>query len=527
MLARLIRAGSVFANARHASTKADLRKIFSSQLSSMFGTEVPEYNNFTQIVAKSNQDFLTNNPSAKVDSEHRVLAEKHGAIRVGTANEMNVVTRIFSFFGMKPVEFYDMTQLPKGALPIIGTAFRPIDSSIETSAFRMFCSMLHPNYIPQEVGKEVKGELENRTQFSDRLIILLNLYERDGKLDINQEEEFIDEVVNAFRIKTDRPINFPLYRKLREINDVFSDIVCLGININHLTPRTYDIRDAQQRLEAQGIPMKDGGIEGPPIRDDGPNIQLNQTSRKAPGEPLYVTNDKLSPQEFEQLKANAPKVDLQKDEPVADYLARVAEALKSNKLVVIQHKARFGEIESRGTALTVEGEALYKKMLQEKRYKKDFPKTHEEMFKQGLAYYTFEVTEKFAPELLRASMYIRYELSELLDSGYIRLVPQTYDDFLAASAAGIFTSNMSTGVAGIDKSVSTDTRANKDLLEKAMGTSIISRHDLYQAVQAESAKNVYAILGIKMPHAFQVECDRAISKNPSRLAVSIAGLNVL
>lgn len=505
-------------------TKAALRKEFANDLSAMFGTEVPEYPQFTDIVVGSNEHFLATNLHAQVDSEDRVLAEKHGAIRVGTPEEMNTVTRIFAVFGMYPVEFYDMTQLPKGALPMIATAFRPIDSSIETSAFRMFCSMLHPDYITPDIKEPVTAELakrrEDNPKFSKRLMELLTVAETKG-LDEDQGKEFISEVVDSFRINKQKPINFDLYKTLREKNDVFADIVCLGININHLTPRAYDIRDAQKRLEEAGIPMKDGGIEGPPIRDDAPNVQLNQTARKAPGEALFVSNDpetlKLSeanPAALEELKKNAPLIALGKDEIVTDYLARIQEELKVHKLVVIQHKARFGEIESRNTALTVKGEEVYKGLLKEKKYQTDFPKTHEEMFAQGLTYYTFELTDKGKQSSRSDFSATDRGLQKLLDGGFIKLVPQTYNDFLAASAAGIFKANMSTGVQGIGDNVQTKSSDNKRLLEKALDRPIISRHDIHKAIQAKSAKEVYKELGIAMPSRLNAECDMAINKDP-------------
>ncbi len=469
--------------------KSLIRKAFSAALSRMFASEVPEYDQFVDIVKGSNEAFLKKNPDANVDSENRVLAEKHGAIRVGTPEEMHMVARIFAAMGMFPVEFYDMTQLPKGALPIIATAFRPIDDSIETSAFRMFTSMLHPAHITADIKPLVEPELakrkKNNPKFSDKLLGLLEISESKG-LDQKQTDEFIKEVVDAFRIDKQKAVNFELYKTLRGKNDVFADIVCLGININHLTPRAYDIQDAQKRLENKGIPMKDGGIEGPPIRDDAPNIQLNQTSRKAPGESLFVSNDEKIINDkklFESLKSSAKRITLNKDESVADYLTRISETLKTEKLVDIEHKARFGEIESRGTALTIKGEALYKTLLAEKKFKTDFPKTHQEMHDEGLAYYTYEIVDAEKVKQIHDIMYG-------LHAGYIKLKPQTYNDFLAASAAGIFKSNMTTGVEGIDSSVKTESANNKEILEAAIGRKIISRHELHEKEYQKSVEKI-------------------------------------
>jgi uncharacterized glyoxalase superfamily metalloenzyme YdcJ len=503
--------------------KATLRKDFSSALSTMFASEVPEYVQFTNIVKASNEAFLQKNPNAIIDPEHRVMAEKHGAIRVGTKEEMRTVTRIFGAFGMYPVEFYDMTQLPKGALPMVATAFRPIDNSIDKSAFRMFCSMLHPDYITDDIAEQVNKQLDKRRndnpKFSAKLLDLLTISETKG-LTKEQGKELIVEVVNAFRINKESPVDYNLYKKLREKNDVFADIVCLGININHLTPRAYDIQDAQKRLEDARIPMKDGGIEGPPIREDAPNIQLNQTSRKAPGEELFVSSDEatLSIDNTAALKASTKKLELLEGESVQDYLKRIEDALQTDKLLIIQHKARFGEIESRGTALTPEGEALYKELLADKRFKTDFPKTHAELFKQNLAYYTYRLTEKGR----NTSSTNNNDLQYLLDNGYIELVPQTYNDFLAASAAGIFKSNMSTGVSGIGDNVKTETSKNKELLEDAMGRNIISRHDIHRADEAFSLQEIYAHFNMEAPADIKEKIAISIGKNPLQAASMFA-----
>lgn len=491
------------------------RKSLANSLSAMFGGEVPEYLEFTEIVRQSNEDFLRDNPGAQVDSEHRVLAEKHGAIRVGTAEEMRIVTRIFKVFGMEPVEFYDMTQLPKGALPMIATAFRSIDETIEHSALRIFCSMLHPDYIPDEVKDKVNAELDKRREgnpkFSARLLELLTLAESGRGFTPEQEQEFIVEVVNSFRINKDRAIDFDLYRKLRTINDALADIICIGINLNHMTPRAYAPLDAARRLEERGIPMKDGGMEGPPLRDNVPPIQLNQTSRKAPGEALYVSDDPevlKDPALFQRLKDQAVEINLDKGEDVKSYLERIGDALTKHRVAKIQHKARFGEIEARGVALTVEGETEYKALLAEKKFRTHFPTTHRAMFYNNLAYYTFRVTD--AGLAAKASIKPGTELHELIKLDYVRLEPQTYNDFLAASAAGIFASNMTSGTKGMSEGVVSDTVKNKAILERALGRGIISRHVLHKGMKAESVLKVYEELGLQVPAPLRVTYERDI-----------------
>ncbi len=474
------------------------RKMLATELSEMYSKEIPEYKQFTEIVKASNLAFLEKNHPFKFYNKERVLEEKHGAIRVSTPEEMRLFARIFKLMGMYPVEFYDLT--PSG-IPMIATAFRPIDGSIEQSAFRMFTSMLHPDYIPDEVKHEVDiilSQRKNNPKFSKKLLTLLDTAE-NRELNNLEAKNFIAELVNVFKLENLKPIYFPLYKSLREKNDVYADNICVGINLNHLTPRAFDIVDAQKRLIDAGVPMKDGGIEGPPMRINAANVQLNQTSRKAPGELIVVTSDKTILELFyenrvhyDNLKKSAPIIRLDKNQSVSDYLALIEKTLETHKLVHIEHKARFGEIESRHVALTSEGENLYKKLLEENKFEQDFPTTHEEMFEQNLAYYNFEVN----PKQKLKNKPTNADLQYLIKHQYLKLVPQTYEDFLAVSAAGIFKSNLSNGVQNLQKKNQTTSHENRLILEKAIGFKILSRHDLALAEQAKTKLEAYKILGL-------------------------------
>lgn len=92
-----------------------------------------------------------------------------------------------------------------------------------------------------------------------------------------------------------------------------------------------------------------------------------------------------------KLKHTAPIIRMTKGQSVSDYLTLINESLKTHKLVYIEHKARFGEIESRHVALTQTGENLYQTLKAENKFESAFPKTNEQMFEQNLAYYTVAV----------------------------------------------------------------------------------------------------------------------------------------
>ena len=495
----------------------EIRRQVARAFSEMYGAELPEYQRFVAPVRESNLREIANNQDFVMNQE-AIIEEKHGAIRVPGAMEMRIVTRIFAQMGMHPVEFYDMTILGEKSLPMTATAFRPIDHTINQSSFRMFCSMLHAESIPQVLREEVLAELEtNRKRFpkfSERLLGLLATAEAQAGMAAAEVETFVREVVDSFSMHREKVVNFDLYSRLRIVSDPLADIVLESPVLNHLTPRALDIRDAVTGLVESGIPMQNV-IQGPPIREDGVNIQLNQIARIAAGEDVYVTldpkllyilqNDSAS---LADLKAAAPKIRLHNGEKVGDYMARIKEVLKTNKLAVIQHKARFGEIESRGVALTVEGEQAYnaygiesetdstRKKEKIEKFKREYPKTHEELHRKGWAYYTYQVSDADHGWNGNENLGL-LPADVLLDRGYIKLVPQTYNDFLPFSAAAIFTANLTTGTEGIGEASQAAASRNRAALEKAIGTPILSRHHLHREETDESLRQVQDALRSK------------------------------
>ena len=496
----------------------EIRKLVARGFSEMYGRELPEYNRFTVPVRASNLEQLDRRPDPHLNRE-TLMEEKHGAIRVPGPEEMRVVTRIFAVMGMVPVEFYDMTVLGEKSLPMIATAFRSTDRSVEESAFRMFCSMLHVDSVPPQLRDEVLAELENNRRlypkFSPELLALLDQAERNGCLDADDARPFAALVVEALSMHKDKVVNFALYSKLRLISDPLADIVLESPVLNHLTPRALDIEDAVDQLNAAGIPMQTV-IQGPPIREDGVQVQLNQIARIAAGEDVFVTLDPAvleafahDPGSLARQQTDAPRLELQKGEKVADYMARIEAALATSPIVIIQHKARFGEIEARGVALTREGEAAYNaygieaetepaaKKNKVEQFKQTYPRTDRQLHDAGWAYYTYQATDAGRARCERDTSR-RADLQALLDSGDVTLVPQTYHDFLPFSAAAIFRANLTEGSRGID-AAGRDPSDNRQRLEKAMGTTVADRHDLHRRDREESLRHVCAELNLLPP----------------------------
>ena len=128
----------------------EIREHFSQAMSAMYQQEVPQYGTLLELVADVNLTVLENNPTlheklANADELARLNVERHGAIRVGTAQELSTLRRMFAIMGMYPVSYYDLSQ---AGVPVHSTAFRPIDdASLSRNPFRVFTSLLRLELI--------------------------------------------------------------------------------------------------------------------------------------------------------------------------------------------------------------------------------------------------------------------------------------------------------------------------------------------------------------------------------------------
>jgi uncharacterized glyoxalase superfamily metalloenzyme YdcJ len=453
-------------------SKNKIRAQFLETLSNIYSEELPQYREFVEIVNASNQEFVRKNPDKKFDPLTRVREERHGAIRVGKASEMKIISRVFACFAMEPVNFYDLTAVKK-PMPVISTAFRPkTKEEIDKSAFRMFVSMLYVDderFFNDEQRKIISEKLAQRNVFDEELLGLLDIAEKQGGLTQIQADKLVAKAASALKMDCEQVIDFDLYKGfITSGNDVAADIICFNtIHINHLTPRVYDIFDVHQRLQDLGIPTIKQ-VQGPPRRENEEALPLlNQTSRKAPGEYIFTSKDTeiLKKYHLGELvidKARITKVEPQENEEITDYLDRVGKILESDQIVAIKHKARFGEIECRGVALTPKGRAVYDKMVANGTYVSDFPKTHADLAASGYAYY------------------------EYFKDG--KITPITYEDFLPKSAAGIFASNLS-GEAKEMAEKNSQTKKHQKILESAIGKKIINAYEFYAEIEENSKKS--------------------------------------
>lgn len=448
-----------------------IRQRFSRAMSDMYREEVPLYGALMELVAQTNAQVLEQQPAIarqlhSTGEIERLDLERHGAIRVGTAEELATLCRLFAVMGMQPVGYYDLT--PAG-VPVHSTAFRAVhESALQVSPFRVFTSLLRLELIENaELRGFAESVLAQRSIFTARALELIDQAEQHGGLDEQQVEQFVEQALETFRWHHRATVTAEQYQQLSAQHRLIADVVAFkGPHINHLTPRTLDIDIVQAQMPVHGITPK-AVIEGPPRRQCP--ILLRQTSFKALDEAIAFTD---------QQQASG------------------------------SHSARFGEIEQRGAALTPQGRALYDRLLNAardelkefpneanaQRYNRlmqqhfeAFPDTWADLREQGLAYFRYLVSEQ--GQAASAAELQGLDLDALLDAGYLYVEPLVYEDFLPVSAAGIFQSNL-----GDAAQSHYAQHSNQAAFEQALGRTTIDELSLYAQTQQRSIDECLALL---------------------------------
>lgn len=448
----------------------DIRARFSSAMSAMYRDEVPAYATLMELVAHVNEETLAAEPDLKArlaatDTLERISEERHGAIRLGTAEELATMRRIFAVMGMWPVGYYDLST---AGVPVHSTAFRPVgEEALKRNPFRVFTSLLRLDLIADETLRaEAAAILASRQIFTPKALELTDKAEQEGGLDQTDAAHFVAEVLETFRWHDKANVELSMYHRLHDAHRLIADVVSFkGPHINHLTPRTLDIDKVQARMPDYGIAPK-AVVEGPPTRKCP--ILLRQTSFKALEESVSFQDGKGGWQAG-------------------------------------THTARFGEIEQRGVALTPKGRALYDKLLDDTRkivrptadgsnaetYQaaladvfKAFPDTWADIRSEGLGYFSYSLTEKGRQGIASFA-----DLEQLIAEGYICFDPLVYEDFLPVSAAGIFQSNLGDG-AQQEFAAS----PNQKRFEADLGACVLNEFDHYAGIEKASLEGCLAAL---------------------------------
>ena len=238
--------------ARHVSPD-DIRKGFSKAMSDMYRDEVPLYGALMELVAETNARVLETDTALahqlqRTGEIQRLDMERHGAIRLGTAEELATISRLFAVMGMQPVGYYDLT--PAG-VPVHSTAFRAVhESALQTSPFRVFTSLLRLELIENpELRAFAESALAQRSIFTPRALELIQQAEADGGLDAAHAEAFIQQALETFRWHHTATVTAAQYQQLSDQHRLIADVVAFkGPHINHLTPRTLDIDQVQAAM---------------------------------------------------------------------------------------------------------------------------------------------------------------------------------------------------------------------------------------------------------------------------------------
>ncbi|MGO9427527.1 2-oxoadipate dioxygenase/decarboxylase HglS [Rhodoblastus sp.] len=433
----------------------DIRTKFSRAMSAMYQAEVPQYAELLAIVAEVNREVLLRDPalSSRLEAAgetQRLSVERHGAIRLGTAAELKQIARLFAVMGMEPVGYYDLSV---AGVPVHSTAFRPIDdAALKRNPFRIFTSLLRLELIDDEnLRTEAARILATRKIVTERASELAWIFLGDGGLSEAQAEEFVREALETFRWHKDAMVDAGTYARLSEAHPLIADVVSFkGPHINHLTPRTLDIDLAQERMRQRRLTPK-AVIEGPPRRNCP--ILLRQTSFLAIEEPI-----------------------------VFRYAERDA--------VAGRHKARFGEIEQRGAALTRKGRQIYDDWLatKEETSFEALPDDWSALRGENLAYFHYRAGDQ-SPG---GGSELPLSISSLIERRYLRFDPINYEDFLPVSAAGIFRSNL-----GDDAREGYTSASSRASFEDALGRPTLDEFELYARAEKTSLQTALSQLGVR------------------------------
>ena len=311
-------------------SSTELRSRFAARLSSLYGAEVPAYRTLVEVSQEVNHRVLAREGTAaeRLGSIDRVTAERHGAIRVGTPRELAQVARVFGALGMSACGFYDLRDAAPAPVPVVSTAFRPVDrTELAANPFRVFTSVLVPEdrrFFDPDLEARLHTFLAARELFPAELLDLADVAIAHGELPAADADRYLELAAESFALSPD-PVDRVWYDELARVSGVAADIGGVTTtHVNHLTPRVLDIDDLYESMQSRGIEMIDE-IQGPP-RWDGPDVLLRQTSFRALAEPRTFRDA---------------------DGRISTGALRV----------------RFGEVEARGIALTPAGRERFDELV--------------------------------------------------------------------------------------------------------------------------------------------------------------------
>lgn len=533
--------------------QVDMQNRLFAELSRMFGMEVPLYDKSLLVNRVCNRavcDLLSRMHAGFAVSDEQLdktSGERHGAIRIGRADEYRWIARFFACFAMQPHNYYDMTSVGSKSQPIIATAFR----SVLNPEHRVFTSLLRTDYFDPAIQARIEGVLAKRQVFSDPAKALVEKSERQGGLSWEDAGELIREGTDRIFKWTGRARDFQLYKDLCDSGfKIAADIACFeNHHLNHLTPNTFcmDVYTAAMKLclgemdeatfrsraeLALGRLLKTGDRDF--VRLCFRHLSREQIESFGAGGATVADVKSIAESLTRRLQEPDLKLSTLKHSGFKDFTEGPAEntpvllrqdAYKAlTEAVVFRnpdgsttnavHTARFGEIEQRFYACTPKGRKLYDECLAqadaarekdpglpkrdfaayEALYGKPFapfPKTLAGLLEAELVYGRYSPTAK---GLAAKGSITTTNIHELVRLGYVRAEGLRYEDFLPVSAAGIFASNLNQY--GTKSTAAVKPTYPQSLLEEVIGRPIIDADKVYRGLWAESVVATYSALGL-------------------------------
>ncbi|MDX2131574.1 MAG: DUF1338 family protein [Planctomycetota bacterium] len=562
----------------------DMQNRLFSELSRMFGREVPLYDKSLLVNSVTNRavcDLLAacfDGFSITDEQLDKTSGERHGAIRIGRPDEYRWIGRFFACFAMQPHNFYDMTSVGAKSQPVIATAFR----SLVHPEHRIFTSLLQTSYFDDDTRRRVEALLARRQVFSPRAMQLIEACERDGGLSSSDADALIAEGTTRIFKWTGRAHDHALYAHLCNAGfKIAADIACFQAHhLNHLTPNTFCMD-----LYTSAMKFCLGEMKEPTFRTRA-STALQRLEQHADAHWMRLHFKHLSRDEIAAFRRAAPapgtiaravdalvarlsRDDLRlatlnhagfkdftegpsQDTPVLlrqDAYKALTEPVHFTNPDGTQfdtvHTARFGEIEQRFYATTPHGRELYDRCLAaaerdvpatlaktdfsayEAAYAShfaQFPKTLPELLSQGFVYAWFEPTAK---GLNARGTIDSTDIFDLVREGYAAYEGLRYEDFLPVSAAGIFASNLNQY--GTQSTAAVKPTYTKQMLEEILGKPIIEADVVYRGLHAESLLHTYAELGLteRLDAAARAALERDAAALPPDAASRYAERSVL
>ncbi|MGA1223123.1 MAG: 2-oxoadipate dioxygenase/decarboxylase family protein [Phycisphaerales bacterium] len=541
------------------ASKLDMQHRLFAELSAMFGREVPLYDKSLLVNRACNATVCAllgrihpgfRASDAEID---RASGERHGAIRIGRADEYRWVCRLFACFAMEPHDFYDMTAVGAKSQPMIATAFR----SVVDPEHRVFASLLMTDYFEAGMRGRIEAALAGRTIFGERARQLIERSERNGGLAWSEASELISECTSRIFKWTGEAHDHALYRDLVDGGfKIAADIACFdSLHLNHLTPNTLcmDLYTAAMKrclgevdrgwFESRACAVL-GRLAHRLWADSRGDWMLLHFKQLSTADIAALSRAQVDGPEIAGLaRALADELDGDKfslegivhagskgltegpseDTPVflrQDAYRALTEPVafreSDGSVVHATHTARFGEIEERFYACTPAGRRLYDACLlradeirerDPELPKQDpaqyeaayaaaflpFPKSVPELVAAGLCHARFRATDA-GIAARDAGVELPCDAMELVRRGFAALEGLRYEDFLPVSAAGIFASNLQQY--GTRSTASVKPAYSRALIEEILGKSVVEPALVYAGIEAETRLETLDRLGV-------------------------------